>query len=91
MITAKAANNKTFETKEAKELLTEKHYLEVLNKVEYKITEAIESGHFNTALTTDFMYPFRDKVMDELIYNGYKVVLKPATGILPEYILISWK
>ena len=30
MITAKTANNKAFEAKEAKELLKEKHYLEVL-------------------------------------------------------------
>lgn len=87
MITAKAANNKTFETKEAKELLKEKHYLEVLNKVEYKITEAIESGHFNTALTTDFMYSFRDKVIKELTSNGYKVTLQPETSI----ITISWE
>lgn len=72
MITARKANEKTFKSEKAKELLTRKHYLEIL-------------------LKTDFMYPFRDKVMDELIYNGYKVVLKPATGILPEYILISWK
>lgn len=34
MITAKTANNKAFEAKEAKELLKEKHYLEVLKHVE---------------------------------------------------------
>lgn len=91
MITARKANEKTFKSEKAKELLTRKHYLEILLKIENKIIETAESGCFCIDLKTDFMYPFRDKVMDELIYSGYKVVLKPATGILPEYILISWK
>lgn len=75
MITAKTANNKAFETKEAKELLKEKHYLEVLKHVEDRIIEATKSGYFNTVLRTDFMYPFRDKVIGELTSNGYKVKL----------------
>lgn len=80
MITARKANEKTFKSEKAKELLTRKHYLEILLKIENKIIETAESGCFCIDLKTDFMYPFRDKV-----------VLKPATGILPEYILISWK
>lgn len=46
MITAKTANNKAFEAKEAKELLKEKHYLEVLKHVEDRIIEATKSGVF---------------------------------------------
>lgn len=86
MITAKTANNKAFEAKEAKELLKEKHYLEVLKYVEDRIIEATKSGYFNTVLRTDFMYPFRDKVIGELTSNGYKVKLHPAGGIS-----ISWE
>lgn len=82
MITAKTANNKAFEAKEAKELLKEKHYLEVLKHVEDRIIEATKSGYFNTV----FMYPFRDKVIGELTSNGYKVKLYPAGGIS-----ISWE
>lgn len=91
MITARNANERTFKSEKAKELLSRKHYLEILQKIEDKIIETTESGYFCIDLKTNFMYPFRDKIIDELIYNGYEVVLKPATGILPEYILISWK
>lgn len=80
MITAKAANNKTFEAKEAKELLKEKHYLEVLKQVEDKIIEAIKSGYFNIVLRTGFMYPFMNRVIEELTRNGYKVKLDTLSG-----------
>lgn len=87
MITAKAANNKTFEAKEAKELLKEKHYLEVLKQVEDKIIEAIKSGYFNIVLRTGFMYPFMNRVIEELTCNGYKVKLDTLSG----GISISWE
>lgn len=67
-------------------MLKEKHYLEVLKHVEDRIIEATKSGYFNTVLRTDFMYPFRDKVIGELTSNGYKVKLHPAGGIS-----ISWE
>ena len=36
------------------------------------------------------MYPFKDKIIFELQYNGYKVGLYPSVGWLPEYLRISW-
>lgn len=91
MITAKSANKKTFESAKAKELLKEKHYLEVLKKTEDKIINSAKHGYFDTSLETDFMYPFRDKVINELTYNGYEVILRPATSAFSEYILINWR
>lgn len=91
MLTAKNANKKTFESEKAKELLKEKHYLKLLQRVEDKIIKAAESGYFYIDLKTDFMYPFKDRIMNELAYNGYEVVLRPATNIFSEYILINWK
>lgn len=91
MITAKSANKKTFESAKAKELLKEKHYLEVLQQIENKIINSTKDGCFEIGLKTGFMYPFRDKVINELTYNGYEVILRPATSAFSEYILINWK
>lgn len=87
MITAENANKKTFESKKAKE----GYYLEVLKRIESMIIKAAESGYFRLDLKTYFMYPFRDKVIEELVRNGYNVELQPPSGIFPEWILISWK
>lgn len=90
MITAKEANKKAFESEKAKELLKEKHYQEILKKVEDKISEYAEKGRFIIDLKTNFMYPFRDKIIEELRRNGYDVELFPS-GIVAEHLWISWK
>lgn len=91
MITAEEAKKKTFESDRMKEMLKEKHYIEVCEKISNHIEKQAASGHYFVDLKTSFMYPFRDRVISELKYNGYEVELHPASGILQEYLLISWK
>lgn len=91
MITAKEAKKKTFESDRMKEMLKEKHYKEICEKISNYIKKQAEFGYYFVDLKTDFMYPFRDRVIFELKYNGYEVELHPSTGILQEYLLISWK
>lgn len=91
MITAKEAKNRTFESDRMKEMLKEKHYIEVCEKISNHIRKQTERGYYFADLKTSFMYPFRDRVISELKYNGYEVELHPASGILQEYLLISWK
>ena len=91
MITAEEAKKKTFESDRMKEMLKGKHYKEVCEKISNYINKQTESGYHFVDLKTDFMCPFRDRVIFELKYNGYEVELHPSTGILQEYLLISWK
>lgn len=91
MITAEEAKKKTFESDRVKEMLKEKQYIEVCEKISNHIRKQTERGYFFTDLKTSFMYPFRDRVISELKYNGYEVELHPSNGILQEYLLISWK
>lgn len=91
MITAKEAKKRTFESDRMKEMLKEKHYEEVCERISNHIKKQAESGYRFVDLKTDFMYPFKDRVISELKYNGYKVELYPSTGILQEYLLISWE
>lgn len=91
MITAKEAKKKTFESDRMKEMLKEKHYKEVCETISRHIIKQAELGYFFADLKTSFMYPFRDRVISELKYNGYEVKLCPSDGILQEYLLINWK
>ena len=94
MITAKEANKRTTEeihkNKQIQELYKEKHYQEVLNKVEEHISEQIKEGYFFLDLKTGFMYPFRDRIIEELRRNGYKVELHPSY-IMSEHLMITWE
>ena len=90
MITAKEANKKTFKSEKAKELLKEKHYQELLKKIEDKILERVSIGDFFVQLNTAFMYPFRDLIIKELRNNGYKAELS-HDGAIVEYLIISWQ
>lgn len=94
MITAKEANKRTVEgikeSREAQELYKEKRYLEVLKKVEEHILKQTKAGYFFADLKTSFMYPFRDRILNELISNGYNVEICPA-NITAEYLMIKWK
>lgn len=91
MITAEEAKKKTFESDRIKEMLKEKHYKEICEIISNHIRKQTERGYFFVDLKTDFMYPFRDRIISELKYNGYEVELHTASGILQEYLLISWK
>lgn len=91
MITAKEAKKKTFESDRMKEKLKEKHYKEVCETISRHIIKQAELGYFFVDLKTSFIYPFRDRVISELKHNGYEVELHPASGILQEYLLISWE
>ena len=90
MITAREANKKTFKSEKAKELLKEKHYQELLKKIEDKILERVSTGDFFVRLNTVFMYPFRDRIIEELRRNGYKVELCPSY-IMSEHLMITWE
>lgn len=93
MITAKEANKRTTEeihrSEQAQELYKEKHYQEVLKKTEEYISKQIKRGYFFLDLKTDFMYPFRDGVIEELTHNGYTVKLYPL-HIMSKYLMITW-
>ena len=91
MITAKEANKKAFESERMRKQLKEKHYLEIMDKIGIAISKQALDGYFSVDLKTSFMYPFRDRIMEELVRNGYKVELHPANGIFTEYLLISWE
>lgn len=91
MITAKEAKEITYESERMKGMLKEKHYKEICDKISNHIRKQTERGYFFADLKTGFMYPFRDRIISELKYNGYEVGLHPASGILQEYLLISWE
>lgn len=91
MITAKEAKKRTFESDRMKEMLKEKHYKEVCEKISNHIEKQAASGYYFADLKTSFMYPFRDRIISELKYNGYEVELHPASDFLQEYLLINWK
>lgn len=94
MISAKEANKRTaeevYKNKQAQELYKEMQYQEVLNKVEEHISKQIKAGYFFVDLKTSFMYPFRDRIMEELVRNGYRVELRPSY-IMSEHLMITWK
>ena len=94
MISAKEANKRTteeiYKNEQIQELYKEKHYQEVLNKVEEHISKQIKEGYFFVDLKTSFMYPFRDRIMEELVRNGYRVELCPS-HIMSEHLMITWK
>lgn len=94
MISAKEANKRTteeiYKNEQIQELYKEKYYQEVLNKVEEHISKQIKAGYFFVDLKTSFMHPFRDKIMEELVRNGYRVELCPS-HIMSEHLMITWK
>lgn len=61
-----------------------------LNKVEEHISKQIKAGYFFVDLKTSFMHPFRDKIMEELVRNGYRIELCPS-HIMSEHLMITWK
>lgn len=91
MITAKKAKEIAYKSERMKEMLKEKHYTEVLGKIEQAIENNTRHGYTCVDLKTDFMYPHVSRIMMELEYNGYKVELCAKTSILSESLLISWK
>ena len=90
MITAKEAKKKTFESDRMKEMLKEKHYKEVCETISRHIIKQAELGYFFVDLKTSFMYPFRDRIIEELRRNGYKVELCPSY-IMSEHLMITWE
>lgn len=94
MMSAKEANKRTkeeiYKKEQIQELYEEKQYQEVLNKVEEHISKQITAGYFFVDLKTSFMYPFRDRIMEELVRNGYRVELRPSY-IMSEHLMIYWK
>lgn len=90
MITAKEANKKTFESKRMKELLTEKYYQEILKWIENEISKRVKDGYFSVYLNTNSLFPFKDKIIKELIDNGYCVEID-SSNIVAEGLSISWQ
>lgn len=91
MITAEEAKKKTFESDKVKEMLKEKNYKEICDKISNHIRKHAERGYSFVDLNTSFMYPFRDRIISELKHNGYEVELYPAGDVLQEHLLISWE
>lgn len=90
MITAKEANKKTFESERMRELLTEEHYQEILKWIENEINKSIKDGYFSVYLNTGSLFPFKDKIIKELIDNGYCVEIDPS-NIAAESLIIGWQ
>lgn len=90
MITAREAKNRTLESDKIKEMLKGKQYEGICENISNHIKKQADCGCFFVELKTNFMYPFKDEIISELQYNGYKVGLYPSVGWLPEYLRISW-